>query len=294
MDFQFLLQQLINGISKGAIYALISAGFALIFSVLKFSNFAHGGMISISAFAGYFFSSKLGMGLVLTTIFSALVGGLLGIILDYMGFYNLRKRKSPNIFYFVSSITCGILFMNILTVFFGTTYYALPTFFKESTFELGGIIILKLDVVVLLVCIALLVGLLFILNRTKQGLAIRTVALDGSTAMLMGINSNSIVRSTLFMAGALAGVSGVFLGANYTIDPFLGTMVGKGFIASVVGGLGSLGGAISGAFLLGIVEVLLTITTGDIIAPAIVFVITLVFLLIRPQGIAGKILQEKV
>ena len=294
MDFQFVFQQLINGISKGSIYALIAVGFALIFSVLKFSNFAHGGMISISAYAGYFFSTKLGMGLILTTIFAALTGGILGILLDYIGFYNIRKRKSPRIFYFVSSITCGILFMNILTIFFGTTYYALPTYFKNPVFELGTIIIVKMDVVIFLVCIVLLIALMLIINKTKQGLAIRTVALDDSTARLMGINSNSVVRSTLFMAGALAGVSGVFLGANYTIDPFLGSMVVKGFIASVIGGLGSLPGAITGAVLLGVVEVALTIVTGDIIAPAIIFVITLVFLLVRPQGISGTIIQDKV
>lgn len=291
---EFFIQQLINGISKGAIYALIAVGFALIFSVLKFSNFAHGGMISISAFAGYFFSSRLGMGLALTTVFSALSGGIMGIILDYIGFYNLRRRKSPRIFYFVSSITCGILFMNILTIFFGTTYYSLPTYFENPIFKLGGVVIVKMDIVVFSVCIALLAALMLVLNRTKLGLAIRTVALDDSTARLMGINSNAVVRSTLFMAGALAGVSGVFLASNYTIDPFLGSMVVKGFIASVIGGLGSLQGAIAGAFFLGIMEVVLTITTGDVIAPAILFVITLVCLLLRPQGICGRIIEDKV
>lgn len=294
MEIQFLFQQLINGLSKGSIYALIAVGFALIFSVLKISNFAHGGMISISAFVGYFLSAKLGMGLLPTTLFAALAGGILGIILDTIAFSNIRKRKSPKVFYFVSSITCGILFMNILTVFFGTTYYALPNFFENPVIELGSLIIVKIDLVIFLACIALLIVLMLIINKTKLGLAIRTVALDDSTARLMGINSNYVIKSTFFMAGALAGVSGVFLGANYTIDPFLGSMVVKGFIASVVGGLGSLGGAIAGAVLLGIVEVALTVVTGDIIAPAIVFVITLIFLLIRPQGIAGKIIHDKV
>lgn len=294
MDLIFLIQQFINGISKGSVYALIAVGFALIFSVLKFSNFAHGGLISISAFAAYYFSKKLGMGLILTTIMAALSGGLMGIALDFIGFYTMRQRKSPRIFYFVSSITCGIFFMNILTVFFGTTYYSLPTYFENPIIELGSIIIIKMDVIILLVCIALLAALTFVINKTKLGLAIRTVALDDSTAKLMGMNSNSVVRFTLFLAGALAGVSGVFLASNYTIDPFLGSMVVKGFIASVIGGLGSLPGAIMGAFALGIIEVVLTIITGDIISPAIVFVVTLAFLLIRPQGISGKIIQDKV
>lgn len=293
MGINFFIQQLINGISKGAVYALIAVGFALIFSVLKFSNFAHGGMISISAFVGYFFAKTLGLGLFLSTLGAAVAGGIIGIILDTLGFYNLRKRKSPRIFYFVSSITFGILFMNILTILFGTTYYSMPNFFENPVIKLGEIRIVTLDAVILGVCAVILVVLMIMIRRTKLGLAIRTVAIDDNTATLMGINSNTIVKITFFVAGMLAGVAGVFLASNYTIDPFLGNMVVKGFIASVIGGLGSLLGAIIGAFLLSIVEVALTIITGDVIAPAIIFVLTLIFLLIRPRGIAGKFIQEK-
>lgn len=293
MELSFILQQVINGLSKGAIYALIAAGFALIFSVLKFSNFAHGGLISISAFAGYFFSSKLGMGLFATIIMSAIVGGAAGVLLDFISFARLRQRNAPNIFYFVSSITSGILFMNILTYFWGTTFYSLPNFFEQSVITLGPLSIVTLDVVAFITSIILLLILVFILNKTRLGLAVRTVAIDGNTAKLMGINMHIIVTSTFFMAGALAGVAGVFLGANFTVDPFLGQMVVKGFVASVVGGLGSFPGAIAGAFLLGIVEVALTIIVGDTVSPAIVFVLTLAFLLIRPQGISGKFIQEK-
>ena len=293
MGFSFIIQQAVNGISKGAVYALIAVGFALIFSVLKFSNFAHGGMISISAFIGYYFAKTLGMGLFLSTLLAAIAGGVIGILLDTIGFYNLRKRKSPRIFYFVSSITCGILFMNILTILFGTTYYSMPSFFENPVIKLGEVRIITLDAVILGVCIVLLVVLMIVIKKSKLGLAIRTVAIDDTTATLMGINSNTIVRITFFIAGGLAGVAGVFLASNYTIDPFLGNMVVKGFIASVIGGLGSLPGAIIGAFLLSIVEVVLTIITGDVIAPAIIFVLTLGFLLIRPNGIAGKFIQEK-
>lgn len=293
MGINFYIQQLVNGVSKGAVYALIAVGFALIFSVLKFSNFAHGGMISVSAFIGYFFAKTLGMGLIPSIVFAAIAGGFIGILLDTIGFYNLRKRKSPRIYYFVSSITCGILLMNILTIFFGTTFYSMPQFFENPVIKLGEIRIITLDAVILVVCVALLIVLMIIIKKTKFGLAIRTVAIDDTTATLMGINSNTVIRGTFFIAGALAGVAGVFLAANYTIDPFLGNIVVKGFIASVIGGLGSLPGAIIGAFLLAIVEVALTVITGDVIAPAIIFVLTLIFLLIRPKGIAGKFIQDK-
>ena len=169
MGVTFIVQQLINGISKGSVYALIAVGFALIFSVLKFSNFAHGGMISISAFIGYYFAKTLGLGLVLSVVAAAIGGGIIGIILDTIGFYNLRKRKSPRIFYFVSSITCGILFMNILTILFGTTYYSMPPFFDNPVVKLGELRVVTLDAVILGTCIALLFVLMVIIQKTETG-----------------------------------------------------------------------------------------------------------------------------
>lgn len=217
----------------------------------------------------------------------------MGVVLDFIAFRNLRKRNSSNIFYFVSSITCGILFMNILTLMFGTTFYSIKPFFKTPIWKLGDLILLKMDVAILLISVGLLVALMLMINRTKMGLALRTVSIDRDTAMLMGINSNLIITVTFMLAGGLAGISGILLGSSFTIDPFLGNMVVKGFIASVIGGLGSLPGAIMGALLLGIMEVVFTVLVGDILAPAIIFVITLVFLLVRPQGISGQFVSEK-
>ncbi len=293
MGVYYILQQLINGLSRGSVYALIAVGFALIFSVLKFSNFAHGGLISASAFAGYYFSAVLKLNPIVAVVLSAAAGAVLGILLDYMAFYNLRKRKSANIYYFVSSITAGILFMNVLTILFGTTFYSLPSFFAVQVITIGELIIIKLDAMIFIISLLLLAAVMFVINKTKLGLAIRSVSLDAETAKLMGINSNAVVTFTFIIAGALAGVAGIFLGANFTVDPFIGNMVVKGFIASVIGGLGSLPGSIGAAFLLGIMEVLMTTFFGDTITPAIIFVLTLAFLLIRPRGISGKLIQEK-
>jgi len=293
MNVTFLIQQLINGLSRGAVYALIAVGFALIFSVLKFSNFGHGGLISVSAFAGYFFAGVLKFNPVVSVILSAVVGALLGVLLDFIAFKNLRKHKSPSIYYFVSSITAGILFMNVLTIFFGTTFYSIPPFFSQPTINLGNIIIAKLDATIFIVCSVLLAAVMLVINKTSLGLALRAVSMDADTAKLMGMNSNAVVTFTFLIAGMLAGVSGIFLGANFTVDPFIGNMVAKGFIASVVGGLGSLPGSIAGALMLGVIEVILTTACGDIITPALIFVFMLIFLLIRPQGISGKFIQEK-
>lgn len=291
--FLLYLQQLLNGLSRGAVYALIAVGFALIFSVLKFSNFAHGGLISVAAYAGYFFSTKFNLPPVLAILCTALIGGITGIILNFIAFYNLQKRNSPNIFYFVSSITCGIMFMNILTLLFGTTFYAIKPFFKNNILKIGNLVVLKMDIMILILTVVLLVALMLLIYKTKMGLALRLVSIDKDTAMLMGVNPGVVITVTLFLAGALAGFSGILLGVNFTIDPFLGNMVVKGFIASVIGGLGSLPGAIIGAILLGIMEVILIVLVGDILAPAVIFVIALVFLLVRPQGISGHFVAEK-
>ncbi|MEA4893717.1 MAG: branched-chain amino acid ABC transporter permease [Oscillospiraceae bacterium] len=289
----FYVQQFVNGLSRGAVYALIAVGFALIFSVLKFSNFAHGGLISVAAYAGYYFSSKFNFPPVLAVGCTALVGAVTGVILDTIAFRSLRKRNSSNIYYFVSSITCGILFMNLLTLGFGTTFYTIKPFFKNPIWQIGDLIMLKMDVTIFLISMGLLAALMLLINKTKMGLALRIVSIDRDTASLMGINSNVIITVTFMIAGGLAGISGILLGSNFTIDPFLGNMVVKGFVASVIGGLGSLPGAIMGALLLGIMEVVFTVMVGDILSPAVIFVITLVFLLLRPQGISGKFIAEK-
>jgi len=293
MGIYYYLQQLINGLSRGSVYALIAVGFALIFSVLKFSNFAHGGIISASAFAGYYFSSVLKMHPVLSVVLSAATGALIGILLDAIAFFNLRKRKSANIYYFVSSITAGILFMNILTIFFGTTFYSIPSFFKEAIIQVGELVILTMDAAIFVISLLLLLLVMLIINRTKLGLAINAVSLDPDTAKPMGMNASAVVTFTFIIHCALAGVSGIFPSAKLPVDPFHAHTVVKGFIASVIGGLGSLPGAIAGALMLGIMEVMLTSFLGDTITPAVVFILTLVFLLIRPRGISGKFIQEK-
>jgi branched-chain amino acid transport system permease protein len=288
-----VLQQLFNGLSRGSVYALIAVGFALIFSVLKFSNFAHGGVMSIGAFAGFFFAGVLKLNPVVSVLLTAAVGALVGIVLDTIAFKRLRRRKSPDIFYFVSSITAGMLFMNILTIFFGTTFYSIPAFFTNQSIKLGNVVIIKNDIMIFLVSMLFLVALLLLINKTAFGLALRAISLNIDTAKLMGINIDWVVLVTFMMAGGLGGIAGIFLGLNFTVDPFIGNMMVKGFIASVIGGLGSISGAIWGALLLGVIEVVLTILLGDNITPAIVFIFTLLFLLIRPQGISGKNIQEK-
>lgn len=295
-----MLQNIFFGLSLGAVYSLIAVGFALVFNILKFSNFSHGGVMSFTAYAGYLayvgcfdgrISSNWMFFAVVTT--AAVVGALTAVAIERVGFRRLRRNQAPVIYYFISSITLGILLENIITIFASSNFYSYPVFFSSSNLALLGTTFSVADVATLLVSSASLAILLVVLYRSKLGLAVRTVSFDVNTASLMGIDPDRVVMATFAMSGALGGISGVFLGMNYSLYPQLGQLVVKGFIASVIGGLGSITGAVIGALLLGIVEVALIGMVGSGWMPACVFVIMLVFLLVRPRGIAGVIVQEK-
>ena len=291
------LQLLINGICLGAVYALIAVGFAIVFSVLKFSNFAHGGMISACAFLGYFFQASFETPppIWVTIIFSSVSGVIFALFLDTIAYRSIRRNKSPNIYYFLASLTISIIITSILNIFFSKNPLAYPALFSSTTFSVGSLKISKMDTMILAVCVVLVVALMLLINKTKIGLAIRAVAINPETSKIMGINSSLIIIMVFSIAGCLAGVSGVLLGCKYGVYPDLGqTMMIKGFIASVIGGLGSLGGAIIAAFALGIIEMIWTYMFGSLSTPVMTFVVMLLFLFIRPQGISGKFSKEKV
>ena len=291
------LQLLINGICLGAVYALIAVGFAIVFSVLKFSNFAHGGMISACAFLGYFFQASFETPppIWVTIIFSSVSGVIFALFLDTIAYRSIRRNKSPNIYYFLASLTISIIITSILNIFFSKNPLAYPALFSSTTFSVGSLKISKMDIMILAVSVVLLVALMLLINKTKIGLAIRAVAINPETSKIMGINSSLIIIMVFSIAGCLAGVSGVLLGCKYGVYPDLGqTMMIKGFIASVIGGLGSLGGAIIAAFALGIIEMIWTYMFGSLSTPVMTFVVMLLFLFIRPQGISGKFSKEKV
>lgn len=291
------LQLLINGICLGAVYALIAVGFAIVFSVLKFSNFAHGGMISACAFLGYFFQASFETPppIWVTIIFSSVSGVIFALFLDTIAYRSIRRNKSPNIYYFLASLTISIIITSILNIFFSKNPLAYPALFSSTTFSVGSLKISKMDTMILAVSVVLLVALMLLINKTKIGLAIRAVAINPETSKIMGINSSLIIIMVFSIAGCLVGVSGVLLGCKYGVYPDLGqTMMIKGFIASVIGGLGSLGGAIIAAFALGIIEMIWTYMFGSLSTPVMTFVVMLLFLFIRPQGISGKFSKEKV
>ena len=202
------------------------------------------------------------------------------------------NHSSPT-YFFVSSITLGTLYEGLVTIKVGSNFYNFPGFFKNSTIKVGSLVISASDAMMCIISLAALVILGYVIQKTRLGRALRAVSFDRDTAQLMGIDSTRIIQLTFVISGLLAGVAGVFLGIKYTLYPTLGSLVVKGFIVSVIGGLGSLTGAIIGAVLLGLTETILLSMLGSGYSTIATFAIMLVFLLVRPQGIAGSNIQEK-
>lgn len=287
------LQILINGIATGSIYALIATGFALIFNILKFSNFSHGATMTSCAFIAYYLAASKGMGLLPTLLVAGAAGALISLFGEFVGFRRILKNHSSATYFFVSSITLGTLYEGLVTIKAGSNFFNFPAFFKNPTIKAGGMVISTSDAMMLIMSAVALLVLAYIIQKTRIGRALRAVSFDRDTAQLMGIDSTRIIQLAFVLSGILAGIAGVFLGIKYTLYPSLGSLVVKGFIASVIGGLGSLTGAVIGALLLGITETLLLSLLGSGYSTIATFAIMLVFLLVRPQGIAGSNVQEK-
>lgn len=288
-------QLILNGVSLGAVYAMVAVGFALVFNILKFSNFSQGGVITVTAYAGFIVNQILKTNFFITLMATAVIGGFVALVVERLAFRRLRTKQSPVILYFVSSITMGMLLENLIVISFSSNFYSYPKFFNTTVVKFLGLTVATSDLLMLVISVLALVILMFILHRTKIGIAVRALSMDGPTTSLMGVNVSLVVSAVFFMVGALGGMAGVFLGINYTLYPQIGQMIVKGFIASVIGGLGNIAGAVIGAFLLGLLEVGLTSIDwiGSGLAPVVVFFVMLIFLILRPQGIAGKIIHEK-
>ena len=291
--FGIAIQQLVNGVSLGAVYALIAVGFAMVFNVLKFSNFSHGGVLGIGAYIGYLAAFYLHLPLIPVLLVAVLAGGGVAVVVEFVAFRSIRKKRGELVYFFVTSVTMLMLLEQILVIFFGASFFTYPTMIAVTSFSAAGASFSVLYLVMMGVSILAFGILAWALKYTKIGIAIRAASNDLTTTNLMGVNVDFIVMTTFFVSGMLGGLSGVLLGMTYTLYPQIGQLVVKGFIASVLGGLGSIMGAAWGALALAIVEVTLIAIMGAGLSPAVIFAIMVAFLLIRPQGFAGISFQDK-
>lgn len=290
------VQQVINGFSLGSVYALIAVGYSLVYSILLFSNFAHGGFLVIGGYICYFMLRSLEVGIFASSA-AALVGaGVCAVIVEKMAYKPIRERTPVTLYMLIASMGMSIVIENLFVVTIGGRFRALPPVIPTQPITLfGGVTTSAFDLLSLVTSVVFLAALQMFLTRTKWGLAIRAASYNLKIAGLMGVNVNRLISIVFFVAGLLAAVGGIFLSVRYTLYPQLGAMITtKAFVAAVIGGLGSLPGAVVGSLILGLAEMLAAGFISSQFRDIIVFGLLIITLIVRPTGLFGKSVGEKV
>jgi branched-chain amino acid transport system permease protein len=291
-------QQLLNGLSLGAIYALIALGYTMVYGVLRFINFAHSDVFMVGAFIGYYMGKIVPEGTIwggLAVLAVAMLGcAVLGIVIERLAYRPLRGAATLNVL--ITAIGVSLLLEYTGQVFFGAAPRTFPAVFPVTSFQLGGVVISTNQLVVIGVAVLLMVALELIVYRTKMGTAMRAVALNPKAAQLVGVNNDVVISFTFGLGSALAAAGGILYALNYpSIDPLMGVMPGlKAFVAAILGGIGNIPGAALGGLILGTVETFVSGSQWSTYKDAIAFAILIIILLFRPAGLLGKFSVEKV
>lgn len=291
-----LAQQLLNGLVVGAVYALFALGFTLIFGVHRILNFAHGAMFMWGAFIGYFAVTKLGLPLAAAFIVAIIGSGLLSVLTDLLVFRPLRRRNGDEFGTIVASLGANLVLMHLAQQASNAQTFRYPFgIFPIVFYQIAGLRISLQQIVILLAVAALVIALVLYLFRTNVGTDARAVAVDEQTAMLLGVNPNRVYFNTFFIAGALAGAAGVILGIAFnSVSYVMGEpMMLQAFVVVVLGGLGSIGGALIAGILLGLVQTITTVYISSALSDAVVFGLLFAVLLVRPTGIFGGLHTER-
>lgn len=287
------IQQIVTGLSIGGIYALLAVGYALIYSVFDFSNFAFGCVMMVSAFSAYYAITLFEVPLSLAVLIAVVVGMLFSILIELVAYRPLRKKNTSRLFLMITGIGIDLAVTNTATILLGGNYRPFPGVDATTPIMLGNLAIGKLDLMATGICLATLLALWFFLERTKQGLAVRSSAFDTSIAGLMGVNVNRVSLVVFLISGIVAAIAGLFFGMKYAIYPTMGSISTKAFIASVVGGLGNLQGAVVGAMILGLLETFVSGYISSTYRDLFSYGLLIVVLLIMPNGLLGRKTQDK-
>ena len=290
----YFFQQVINGLSLGSVYALMSVGYSLVYSIMNFSNFAHGGVIMIGAYIGYFCLTLFNVPFFIAFILSAVGTGLLAVSMERIVYRPLRKRNAPFLYFIISAMGASIFLENIVIASpIGPTFRSYPAIFSTTPIMLGNIALSRIDILMFLISAISLIGLMYIIEKTKIGLSIRATSYSIKGSTLMGVNVDMVIFIIFLLGGMLAGLAGMLFGMKYTVYPQIGNITTKSFIAAVFGGLGSLPGAIIGSVLLGLIE---TMTSGYLSSQyrdLIAFALLISVLIFKPTGLMGKTTEDK-
>jgi branched-chain amino acid transport system permease protein len=294
-----LLQQLINGLALGAIYALIALGYTMVYGVLRFINFAHSDIFMVGAFSGYYLARYLPQGTFATGILVLLgamvICALLGMLIEKLAYRPLRGRSTLTVL--ITAIGVSLLLQNLGQRIFGANPKSFPTLFPLHYYQFeSGLVISSSQIMVFAVTIVLLFALRHIVLKTRIGTAMRAVSFNPVAASLVGISNDLVISFTFALGSALAAAGGILYASNYpSIDPLMGTLPGlKAFVAAVLGGIGNIAGAAFGGVVLGLVETAVVALGGSTYRDAVAFGVLILILLLRPAGLLGKRQAEKV
>ena len=288
------VQTLISGLSLGAIYALIALGYTMVYGIAKMLNFAHGDVIMVGAYAVIVAVFSLGLPPVLAILLSIAVCVALGITIERLAYKPLRQ--APSLSVLITAIGVSYFLQNISLLVFGSEQKAFPQLFTVEGIKMGQIYIDGITLITLAVTAVIMIGLTLFINKTRMGKAMRAVSEDKEAAGLMGISTNHTITITFAIGSALAAVASIFYGMTYVyIKPTTGAMPGiKAFTAAVFGGIGSIPGAMLGGILLGVIEQFSKAYISTLWADAIVFAVLVIVLVVKPTGLLGKQIREKV
>ena len=291
-----IIQQLVNGVSLGSIYALIALGYTMVYGIINLINFAHGDIYMVGAYIGFALITFFNFGFFPALIISMILCSIIGVIIEKVAYKPIRN--STRIAALITAISVSLFLQ------YGMMYFVKPetrTFPKVlpskqiNIFNTGAVLDIR-NIYIILITLSLMIILQYIIYKTKTGKAMRAVSLDRDAAQLMGIDLDKTISSTFAIGSALAGAAGVLVGAYYnSINPLMGATPGlKAFVAAVIGGIGIIPGAVFGGFFLGMTETFVSAFGGSLYKDAVAFAILILVLLVRPNGLLGKNIKEKV
>lgn len=291
------LGYLINGISLGSVYAIIALGYTMVYGIAKMLNFAHGDVIMVGAYVIYMMMASLGLHPVAAILVAMAACTILGVAIEKIAYRPLRNAGS-SLAVLITAIGVSYLLQNTALLVFGADTKVFKSVVSIGTISLanGQLMISGETIVTIVACVLIMLGLTAFVNHTKPGRAMVAVSEDRGAALLMGINVNGTIALTFAIGSGLAAIAGALLCSAYpSLSPYVGSMPGiKAFVAAVLGGIGSIPGAMIGGILLGVIENLSKAYISSQLSDAIVFAVLIVVLLVRPTGILGKNVQEKV
>ena len=293
MDF---ITQLLNGLGLGSIYALIALGYSMVYGIVQLINFAHGDIIMVGGYMVYLIMVLLKLPIWLALVCAVAVCAVAGVVIERVAYHRLLVRNAPRISLLITALGVSIFLQNLFMLLFGSESRAMPPLFGSGTLEAGGFEISFATVLNILVSVVMMLGLQFLVSKTKIGRAMQATSEDAGAAKLMGINTNSVIAITFAVGSTLAAVGALLYCNTYPqISPSMGNLLGlKAFVAAVLGGIGSIPGAMLGGYILGVAENMTKAYISSTLTDAVVFGILILMLLVRPAGIMGKVRKEKV